>query len=249
MRSEEKTCNSDSTSSSTIPITKSYSGILASNREYSSYFENQENTLNKSELNLNRNMSHSDSDPNQRKKKTKASHRKSSSYIQSRQHQSSNFKTSDKTEMRSFYESPLCRGQTHLARESNLINKLNNKIREKKVRGSRLCKSFTFLSERVVEETQGKDSIRRINFRTSPNSRKATSVFISEPNKLSLWPESLKTQQSNYLKNLNAFKLKSGYLSSNMNIYETVKSVSSLVVARNKGVSDAAVQTSIISEG
>jgi len=240
MRSEEKTCNSDSTSSSTIPITKSYSGILASNREYSSYFENQENTLNKSELNLNRNMSHSDSDPNQRKKKTKVSHRKSSSYIQSRQYQSSNFKTSDKTEMRP---------ETHVVRESNLINKLNNKIRQKKVRGSRLCKSFTFLSERVVEETQGRDSIRRINFRTSPHSRKAASVFISEPNKLSMWPESLKTQQSNYLKNLNAFKLKSGYLSSNMNIYETVKSVSSLVVARNKGVSDAAVQTSIISEG
>lgn len=33
---------------------KSYSGILASNKEYSSYFENQELNLNRSELNLER---------------------------------------------------------------------------------------------------------------------------------------------------------------------------------------------------
>lgn len=160
--------------------------------------------------------------------------------------------------------------QIFLTKESKLINKLSSKLKEKSKRlfnlksifhtwlnnfvtksdnshYVRLCKSFTFLSQKVNENPK----------ETSPD-RKHTTVFISEPYKLAAMPIPLRHQQSNYLKNLNAFKLKSGYLSTS-SIYETVKSVTSLVTARNekkmnqeernKVVSDAAVQTSIISEG
>ncbi len=72
MTNEEKTSNSEIKSLNNIPITKSYSGILGSNREFSSYFENQENTLNKSELNLNKNILHLDQNPCRRKTKKRS---------------------------------------------------------------------------------------------------------------------------------------------------------------------------------
>ena len=119
------------------------------------------------------------------------------------------------------------------------LNKDNKKY-------SRLCKSFSFLSRQVVyKDTQSSSSPKR-------------TVFISEPNQLSIIPLLLKTQQSNYLKNLNTFRIKSGYLSSS-SLYEKTGSASNLVKIKkananstnesSRVVSDAAVQTSIVSEG
>ena len=127
----------------------------------------------------------------------------------------------------------------NMIKENKLINKLilNSKLKDtnrtSRVNGGeqRLCKSFTFLSQQVVEGKFAGQLFGGIG-------GGSTATCVSEPNKpSSVLPASLRAQQSNYLKNLNAFRLKAS------------DSVSSLVVARSKTVSDVAVQTSIISEG
>ncbi len=132
------------------------------------------------------------------------------------------------------------------------------------VKKPRLCKSFTFLSQ------QGSDKSKNVDYdgRKKPINlhKKFASVFISEPYKLSLLPISLKSQQSNYLRNLSAFGTRPGgcVSISSLCISRLDSSPSSVVLIRNENPNeckcvtsndsktvgnDAAVQTSILSEG
>ncbi|CAF0789975.1 unnamed protein product [Brachionus calyciflorus] len=132
---------------------------------------------------------------------------------------------------------------------------------------SRLCKSFTFLSQRVSENIRNKK--QSFNEHKKINEDK---VFASEPSKLgsvSILPISFKPGQINYLKNIHFLKSK-GFQSMN-SILEKVESVTNLKKSLNstqdsveaesllenkenekevkpvaKIVIDAAVQTSIV---
>lgn len=86
-------------------------------------------------------------------------------------------------------------------------------------------------------------------------------LFISEPNKLSMFPSiSLKMNHSNYLKNLQAFKMKNKSYFSINSMYEKFNFDSEIATPRAEKktekisekstvVNDVAVQTSIFSEG
>lgn len=270
-----ETYGDTSSTISTSTGNKSYSGILASNKEYSSYFENQEHNLNKSEMNLERNEHSLNKRTQPRRSKTKKSN---SSYSNANLNENERILVSKKSKKMldnqklkkrcsSTFKSKLkieCSNESlsknnsyNSNKQSSFINKQNSKTKEKNKdnkKYSRLCKSFTFLSRQMAyKDIQNLSSPDKIEL-----NKKLTTLFISEPNKLSIIPVSIKTQQSNYLKNLNAFRIKDNY-SSSSSLYDKTKSASNLVIIRNvsghfshassKVVSDAAVQTSIFSDG
>ena len=144
-----ETGSDTSSSASTTAGNKSYSGILASNKEYSSYFENQEQNLNKSQLNLERNelSLHSKKKHERRSKANKSntslSNETSSSRLatakKSRKHLDANKLRKNRSStikarlnhLNSLDESLSKTDVSYLNKENNFVNKLSNRLKDK----------------------------------------------------------------------------------------------------------------------
>ena len=233
-------------------LSKSYSGILGSNQVYSSFFEQQELNLNKSELNLD---------------KQKFSHSASNNFVDVHTKRAVN----NSVKRRSSTFKAVASSRSSSSEHSSLINKLGSKLMEKACDKSFLQKSrklLVKLADSEAEQEVLKNSFMShrasdniLNKRESKkalNKTKTSSAFLANTNEILAKKGGV---QTNYLKHLDSFKSKRGFVSMN-SIFDKVNAVSTwsrdktLNTSRHRVdkkvnlFSDAAVQTStLVSEG